>query len=270
MYRSVYYIYKIILLFLLYFYEETTMSFSVEGKVALVTGANRGIGKAIVESFVNHGVAKVYLAVRNLDSASELVEKFGDKVSPIFVDVSQAESIKELAKGAQDVNVVVNNAGVLEIADPLSENMEEAFTKELNINVFGLIRMAQAFTPIIEKNGGGAFVQLNSVASITNFLGFTSYCASKSAAYSITQGLKDSVADKGIHVLSVHPGPIATDMAAKAGFDEGDTVQSVSEGIVASLKAGDFHLFPDVMAKEIESAYDSFAKNIIEAPMQEG
>ena len=245
------------------------MSFDVNGKVALVTGANRGIGKAIVESFVEHGASKVYLAVRNLESVSELVKKHGEKLVPTYVDVADAASISELAKTAQDVNLVVNNAGILERADPLSDNMEEAFNKELQINVFGLIRMAQAFVPILEKNGSGAFVQLNSVASINNFLGFTSYCASKSAAYSITQGLKDSLVDKDIHVLSVHPGPIATDMATKAGFDQADSVQTVSEGIVTALKAGDFHLFPDTMAKEIEAAYSSFAENVIEAPMQE-
>jgi NAD(P)-dependent dehydrogenase (short-subunit alcohol dehydrogenase family) len=141
------------------------MSLSIENKIALVTGANRGIGKAIVESFLEHGAKKVYLAVRNPESTRELAQKYGDKVVTLQVDVADADSIKNLAEHAKDVNVVVNNAGVLEIADPLSSNVEEALTKELNINVFGLIRIAKAFAPILEANSG-ALVQLNSVASI--------------------------------------------------------------------------------------------------------
>ncbi|MFT5717942.1 MAG: NAD(P)-dependent dehydrogenase (short-subunit alcohol dehydrogenase family) [Oleiphilaceae bacterium] len=244
------------------------MSLSIENKIALVTGANRGIGKAIVESFLEHGAKKVYLAVRNPESTRELAQKYGDKVVTLQVDVADADSIKNLAEHAKDVNVVVNNAGVLEIADPLSSNVEEALTKELNINVFGLIRIAKAFAPILEANSG-ALVQLNSVASIKNFTGFSTYSASKAAAYSLTQGLRDQLAPKGITVLSVHPGPIATDMGKKAGFEVADPSSSVSEGIVASLKAGDFHLFPDTVAKQFEGAYQGFADAIINADLSE-
>jgi len=242
------------------------MSFDINNKIALVTGANRGIGKAIVESFVQHGAKKVYLAVRNLESTADLVSQFGDIVVPVYVDMNIPESISALAETATDVDIVVNNAGILKLADPLSDDVEELFNQELTVNTFGLIRMAKAFIPVLEKNGGGAFVQLNSVASIKNFAGFTSYSASKAAAYSLTQGLRDQVTEKRIQVLSVHPGPIATDMCNEAGMGEmGQPVDSVSEGIVASLKAGDFHLFPDEMAKQFEAGYSSYADNFIEA-----
>ncbi len=122
----------------------------------------------------------------------------------------------------------------------------------------------------MKKNGGGAFVQLNSVASVRNFVDFTTYSASKAAAYSITQGLRDSVADKGITVLSVHPGPIETDMAINAGMgDMAEPASLVSEGIVNALKAGDFHLFPDSIAQNIWEAYQGFASNVIETPAHE-
>jgi len=245
------------------------MSLSIENKIALVTGANRGIGKAIVQSFLEHGAKKVYLAVRNPESTTELAQQYGDRVVTLQVDVADEASVKSLAKQAGDVEVVVNNAGVLEIADPLSDHAEAALTKELNVNVFGLIRVAKAFTPIIEANGGGAIVQLNSVASIKNFTGFSTYSASKAAAYSLTQGLRDALSPKGIDVLSVHPGPIATDMGDKAGFEVADTTSSVSEGIVASLKAGEFHLFPDTVAKQFEGAYKGFADAIINADLSE-
>ena len=246
------------------------MDFDIQNKVALVTGANRGIGKAIVESLLAHGASKVYAAIRNLDSVTELASKYGDKLVPIYVDISKPETITELANSAKDVQLVVNNAGILRNANPLSGNVEEAFMEELSVNTFGLIRVARAFAPILEKNSPSALVQLNSVASIKNFTDFTTYSASKAAAYSITQGLRDVLKPKGVTVLSVHPGPIATDMADDAGFTEmAEPASVVSEGIVTSLKNGDFHLFPDSMARDIQGVYQAFATNIIEAEAPE-
>jgi NAD(P)-dependent dehydrogenase (short-subunit alcohol dehydrogenase family) len=242
---------------------DDNMSIAIKNKVALVTGANRGIGRAIVESFLQHGAAKVYLAVRDVNSTKSLVETYGDKVHTIQFDAGDAASINTAAKLAHDVQIVVNNAGVLDKADPLADNVEAALTYEMNINVYGLIRVAKAFAPVLAKQSGTAFVQLNSVASIKNFTPFTTYSASKAAAYSITQGLRDVMKPMGIQVLSVHPGPIATDMGTEAGFTNGDPTSSVSEGIVTALARGDFHLFPDSMAKQVQGAYQSFADNII-------
>lgn len=244
------------------------MSISVENKVALVTGANRGIGKAIVESLISHGAKKVYLAVRNPDSTKSLEEKYGDKVVTVAADVSDAAAIKQLAEQAKDVDVLVNNAGVLASSSTLGENAEAALAKELEVNVFGLLRIAKAFTDTLANNNG-ALVQLNSVASIKNFPGLSTYSASKAASYSLTQGLRTELGKKGVTVLSVHPGPIATDMGDQAGFDDAAPVSAVSEGIVSALAAGDFHLFPDEMAKQFEAAYQSFSDAIVTADISE-
>ncbi len=245
------------------------MSFSIEGKVALVTGANRGIGKGIVEAFIAQGASKVYLAVRNPESTLPIEQQYGDKVVTLTLDAGDAASIQQAAAQAQDVDIVVNNAGILEVADPLADDAEAALANEMNINVYGLMRVAQAFAPVLAQKDQAAFVQLNSVASIKNFTPFTTYSASKAAAYSITQGLRDKFLPLGIQVLSVHPGPIKTDMADKAGFEESDPVSTVADGIITALASGDFHAFPDSMAKSVQTAYQSFADAVINAPAAE-
>lgn len=247
------------------------MSFDVDGKIALVTGANRGIGKAILESLLQHGAKKVYAAVRDVNSVKPLVEQYGDKVVPIPIDLAKPDTITAAANTADDVQLVVNNAGVLRSATPLADDAIDALQFEIDINVIGLMRVAQAFAPVLKSNGGGAFAQLNSVASIKNFADFATYSASKAASYSITQALRDVLDEQGTAVLSVHPGPIATDMGQDAGFAEiAEPPSLVGDGIVAALKAGDFHLFPDSMAKQVGQAYQSFAENVVEAQLMEG
>lgn len=247
------------------------MGYEIEGQAAIVTGANRGIGKAIVEALLKEGASKVYAAVRDTSSASGLTEEYGERVVPLEFDLTKPELIQKAAEVASDVSLVVNNAGVLKAATPLSADAIESLKFEMDVNVYGLIRVAQVFAPVLKANGGGALVQLNSVASLTNFTDFTTYCASKSASYSVTQGLKDLLKEQGTLVVSVHPGPIATDMGHTAGFDEiAEPPELVAYGIVAALKAGSFFDFPDSMARQVGAAYESFAGNVIEAEMTEG
>ena len=241
------------------------MGYDISNKITLVTGANRGIGKAIVKTFFEHGASKVYAGVRSLNKAEALVAEFSEKVVPIEIDYENPASIKVAAEIADDVQVVVSNAGVLIGASVMDEDVIEQFQTELNVNVYGLIHMAQAFAPVLKRNGGGAFVQLNSIASLRSFPRAT-YPASKAAAYSFTQALRPIFKEQGTATLSVHPGPILTDMAISSGFAEDSDLPSVvSEGIVTSLKEGKFHLFPDRMAKDFENAYRQFAEEIIEA-----
>jgi len=242
------------------------MSYDIQDKVALITGANRGIGKAFVDSFIEHGAAKVYAAVRTPDSAAALVKAHGDKVVLVSLDLLEPQSIVAAAQAAPDVQIVVNNAGVLKSATPLDEDAVRSLGIEMEVNVYGLMRMAQAFAPILKANGGGVFVQLNSVASLKSFANFATYCASKAAAYSIAQALRESLGAQGTTVVSVHPGPIATDMGTAAGFAEiAEPPAVVAEALVDALQTGDFHVFPDSMAQQVGSAYRSFAENVIEA-----
>lgn len=240
--------------------------FDVTGKTALVTGANRGIGLAIVHQLITSGVDKVYLAVRQTASVQPLIAQYADKVVVVEMDLTNASSINRAAHIAEDVELVINNAGILINATALDSEAISALETQININVIGLMRVAQAFAPVLAKNGGGALVQLNSVASLRAFPDFATYAASKAASYSITQSLRAQLAPQGTLVLSVHPGPIATDMANEAGLaDIADPPEVVAEGIVGALKRGDFHLFPDTMAQSLWEHYQGFAEVVIEA-----
>ena len=247
------------------------MNSSIEGKTVLVTGANRGIGRSFVEVFLQHGAAKVYAAVRNPESAQPLVEKHGDRVAVVPLDLSDAASIQGAAATATDVDVVVNNGGVLKTATPLDSEALDALQFELDVNLFGLIRMARAFAPVLARNGGGHFVQLNSVVSLKSFSSFSTYSASKAAAYSITQALREVLVAQGTQVLSVHPGPILTDMGNDAGLTEiAEPAELVPKAVLEAMARGDFHVFPDTMARQIGGAYASFAETVVEADLSEG
>jgi len=246
------------------------MSYDITDKVVLITGANRGIGKVLVDSFLDYGAAKVYAAVRNIESAKPLVEKHGDKVVPIHIDMADTSSTIQAAQTASDTEVVVNNAGVLNISTPFADDAVSSLEYEMKINVYGLISIAQQFAPILKSNGGGAFIQLNSVASLKSFSDFSTYCASKAAAYSITQALRELFEKQGTAVVSVHPGPISTDMAESAGFgDIAEPPELVADSIINALNTGSFHAFPDSFAKMMGTQYKGFAENIVEANLFE-
>lgn len=236
----------------------------ITGKIALVTGANRGIGKAIVEAFIRAGASKVYLAVRQLDSAKALLAQYPEQLVGIELDLAKPETIFAAAQQANDVSVVVNNAGMLMMALPLDSHAVDALQTQMTVNVYGLLYMAQAFAPVLKVNGGGAFIQLNSIASLRSFPAFSTYAASKAAAYSLTQALCEQLAEQGTMVMSVHPGPIATDMAREAGFNDiAETPDTVANAIIEGLKNGEFHVFPDTMAQDMWMQYQSFARNVV-------
>lgn len=244
---------------------------SIKDRVVLITGANRGIGKRIVEEFLRGGARRIYAAARDLESLNALTAAHGDRIVPLRIDLNDPDSITAAARSASDVEIVINNAGMLNVANPLASNAVAALQEEMEVNVYGLMRMAQAFAPVLKTNGGGALVQLNSIASMKNFADFATYSASKAASYSITQALRDTLQAQGTRVVSVHPGPIATDMANSAGLgDVAEPPELVSQAIIAALESGDFHAFPDTLARRVGAAYRDFATNIVDANLMEG
>ena len=249
--------------------SEKAGGYAIQGKVVLITGANRGIGKALVEAFVEQGAAKVYAAVRTLSTAQPLVDKYSNGVVvPLSMDLSKPDSIVSACKEATDVEIAINNAGILSYTEPLANDAVAQLQQEMQVNVYGFLHVAQAFAPILKTNGGGVLCQINSVGSLRCPLSSVStYAASKAAAYSMTQALRTSLKEQHTFVMSVHPGPIATDMIAGRGDLTKRSVESpeaVAKEVILSMEAGDFLCFPDPLSKKLSKSYKPFSDYVFE------
>jgi len=178
----------------------------IENAVALVTGANRGIGLAFAKALVARGARKVYAGAR--DPASVALPG----VVPIRLDVTKAEDVAAAVAKCGDVTLVVNNAGVAQPGGFLLADSEEVARRMLEVNFFGVLRMSKAFAPVLATNGGGALLNVLSVASFFNPGGLAAYAASKSAAWSLTNSLRFELAAQKTQVLALHMGFVDTDL----------------------------------------------------------
>jgi len=185
--------------------KETAMN--IQDSTVLVTGANRGIGKAFADALLDRGARKVYAAVRDVATITD------PRLAPIQLDVTDPGRVAAVARELDDIQVVVNNAGILHVAVPLSASLENARV-ELTTNYLSLISMTQAFAPVLERNGGGAFINVLSVFSWVATPLLTTYSASKAAAWSFTNAARIVLKRQGTHVVGVHAGPVDTDMTA--------------------------------------------------------
>ena len=230
------------------------MSVSIEGSVALVTGANRGIGRAFVQELLAMGTTRVYAGARRLESLDELVEEYGDRVVPIRLDVTNPEQVAEAAERARDVNILVNNAGVATDAGLTDADAVDGLRHELEVNVLGLLRVTQALTPALKNNGPGVVINLASVASFASFFMFPTYSASKAAVHSLTQALRVAFAQDEILVTGVYPGPVDTDMAEAIPFEK-TPPEVIARTVLEGVQRGDETVLPDPMSREMGGAY---------------
>jgi len=178
----------------------------IDNAVALVTGANRGIGLAFAKALVARGARKVYAGAR--DPASVALPRG----VPIRLDVTKAEDVAAAVAKCGDVTLVVNNAGVAQPGGFLLADSEEVARRMLEVNFFGVLRMSKAFAPVLAANGGGALLNVLSVASFFNPGGLAAYAASKSAAWSLTNSLRFELAAQKTQVLALHMGFVDTDL----------------------------------------------------------
>ncbi len=222
----------------------------VAGSVALVTGANRGIGRAIVQALLAGGAGKVYCAARRLDTLQPVLAGAPDRLVPLQLDITDATAIAAAARSCPDVTLLVNNAGInhntplFAIADTVNARQEMA------VNYFGTLDMCRAFIPVLKANGGGTIVNMVSILAHANLPLMGSLSASKAALLSLTQALRAELKAQGTHVMAVLPGAVETDMTA--GFDipkasPAYVAASVAQGLKLRLE----EVYPGDMASSI-------------------
>src|SRR5580658_483625 len=206
---------------------------NIENSVALVTGANRGLGKAYSDALLAAGAAKVYGGAR--DPAA--IDNTDRRLVPIKLDLTQDQDVRAAAAACPDVNLLINNAGIMLASPMLAEGSEAALRAELEVNVFGMLRMVRAFAPVLAKNRGGAIANVLSVVSWFVYPFNATYCASKHAALALTEGVRMQLKAQGTQVVAVYAGFIETDMAA--GFDREKTPpRQVAERTLAGIRDG--------------------------------
>jgi NAD(P)-dependent dehydrogenase (short-subunit alcohol dehydrogenase family) len=218
-----------------------------DGRItALVTGANRGLGKRFAAELVARG-AKVYAAARR----PETVDVPG--VIPVALDITDPESVRRAAEVASDVNVVVNNAGVSTQSDLLSGAMDD-IRLEMETHYFGTLQVTRAFVPVIERNGGGAILNVLSVLSWVHAAKFGAYAAAKAAGWAMTDALREELAPRGIHVAALHVGFMDTDMAEFVPADQKADPAMVAAQALDGLFAGEPEVLADELTRTVRAA----------------
>lgn len=213
----------------------------IEGSVVFVSGANRGIGRALVEAFVQAGAARVYAGMRNPVDAGD------SKIVPIKLDISENATVQAAAAKCADVQILVNNAGIL-LAQPLIGAADPlAVEREMNTNFFGTLHMVRAFAGILKANGGGAIVNLLSILSRVSMPHIASYCASKAALYSLTQGIRGELSSQGTLVVGVLPAFVDTDMAKRVTVPKLSPA-ALAEATLTALREGTEDVYPGMAA----------------------
>ena len=236
----------------------------IKNSIALVTGTNRGIGKTYVTALLDHGAKKVYAGMRDVNAfdkiASEWPEEHRAKVEPVAIDITNEGHIRSAATKAGDVTLLINNAGIANFTGLIAADNLDSARQEMEVNYFGTLRMIRAFAPILKKNGGGALVNILSVASLGNFPVLGSYSASKAALHSLTQGIRAELAEQGTRVFGVFPGPIDTEMSKD--FDmEKSSPDMIAEGTLKAIEQGEEDIFIDPMAVQFRKDYFADAKS---------
>jgi NAD(P)-dependent dehydrogenase (short-subunit alcohol dehydrogenase family) len=237
---------------------------SLSNKVILVSGANRGIGAAVVRELLKVGVGKIYAGARNLKSLPD----FGDsRVVPLQLDVTDDASVKKAADTANDVDVLLNNAGTAAFGDWITSK-QEVIDADMKTNFYGTLRVIRAFAPRFVSRGSGTIANVVSIVGLAPAPPLSGYSASKAALQSLTQSLRGTLKKSGITVIGIYPGPIDTELAKDLPLEK-VTPEHAAENIVRGLEKDQTYIFPDPMALQIEQLWATNGRQL-EAALQVG
>jgi NAD(P)-dependent dehydrogenase (short-subunit alcohol dehydrogenase family) len=213
------------------------MSTTIAGKSVLVTGANRGLGQALVHEALERGARRVYAASRQPPAYADT------RVTPVILDVTDPAQIQRAVEQVDWLDILINNAGV-SVADDLSDH--SAFERHLAVNLYGTLDVTQAFLPSLTRSHG-VVVNVVSVGALAAVPVLPAYSVSKAASMSLTQSLRALLARQGVSVQAVLPGPIDTDMVRDLPIPK-TPPQSVACGVFDGIENGEEEIFPDPMA----------------------
>lgn len=219
----------------------------------MITGANRGIGRALVEEGLNKGAKKVYAGTRVPFTHPD------ERVVPLMLDVTDAAQISDAVNKVEALDILINNAGIAAYDDLSERSMIE---KHLSVNLFGSYDMTRAFLPLLTRSQG-AIVNILSVLSLTPFPAIASYSISKAAAFSMTQSLRAFLAGQRVRVHAVLPGPIDTDMNRDMDIPK-ETPESAAKNIFDGVENELEEIFPDAMSATFEDSWNGSAMKELE------
>ncbi|MBF2026276.1 MAG: SDR family oxidoreductase [Oscillatoriales cyanobacterium C42_A2020_001] len=185
----------------------------IQGAIALVTGANGGIGQYYIQGLQASGATRIYAGARNPDSLKDIAATDPDRIIPIPLDITDEASVKAAVEAYSDVNLLINNAGVGFNQRFIADINFDKARSEVEVNYLGTLRMCLAFAPVLKANGGGAIVNMLTILAKVNFPLNASYCASKAAALLATQGIRAELASQKTLVVGVMPGTVDTGMS---------------------------------------------------------
>jgi NAD(P)-dependent dehydrogenase (short-subunit alcohol dehydrogenase family) len=217
---------------------------TVAGAVALVTGGQRGLGKAIADALLAAGATKVYVTARTPAPVTD------PRIVPLKLDVTERQSVLDVAAQTGDVSILVNNAGE-NVSGTITTTDDNGMWRVFDVNVFGLLRVSQEFAPTLAANGGGTLVNILSVQSWTAGAGV--YGASKAAAWSITNSLRGALADQHTHVLGAHLSYTATDMTRDLDVVK-NTAEDVARQILNAIETDSAEVLADDSSRAFKAA----------------
>jgi NAD(P)-dependent dehydrogenase (short-subunit alcohol dehydrogenase family) len=220
---------------------------NISESTALVTGSNRGLGQALVQALRDAGCRKIYAAARHIGGIIAAAP-----VEPVRLDITSHEQVSAAAARCGDVDLLINNAGVAAFKPLLAVPTVDSARLEMETNYFGTLAMCRAFAPVLKRNGGGALVNILSVTSWFNAPMQGSYCASKSAAWSLTKAARFELRAQGTLVVGVYAGYIDTDMTA--GLTASKTrPQDIAARVLAGIEAGGEEILADERARSVHA-----------------